>query len=128
MMYRADYRNAVMKKRDQEKAQAEKEREIQEKIDLARAKATLMVAPPGKMRVLDIISQVAKIHGLTPEDIIGRSRRRHIVIARKDAMQMAHNLRPDLSFPQLGRIFVRCHTTVLYACGKVKKKWNKKTT
>lgn len=68
----------------------------------------------------ELIGRVAAWHGLTYQDIIGRSRNRAIVEARFDAVAAVYLLRTisgrQFSLPQLGRVFGgRDHTTVLYA-------------
>lgn len=65
----------------------------------------------------DIIAYVARKHGLQYRDIIGKTRRRHIVAARQEAICMAAQAKP-LSLPELGRRFRRDHTTILYALRK----------
>lgn len=129
MMYRADYRSAVLKKREREAKQAEREAnraameaELRESRARAAKAAALMVVPvEAKVPVREIIISVAAKHGLTYNDIVGRSRRFDIAAARKEAMKMANSLRPDLSMPQLGIQFKRDHTTILHALGRLKK-------
>lgn len=73
--------------------------------------------PP--ISVDNIISEEAAKAGITPEDIRGRRRKRHICNARQAAMARAYVERPDLSLPQIGRMFGnRDHTTVLHAAKK----------
>lgn len=66
-----------------------------------------------------IIAEVAKAHGLTPEDLTGRKRYLPLVHARCEAMRKVKQERPALSFPQIGRMFNRDHTTVMHHLGKV---------
>lgn len=93
----------------------------------ARDEAVAIVdaAEAGKVTQIDtvsvqeIIRDVARRHGISPQDITGRSRSRTIVEIRHEAIVEAHLKRPDLSSPQLGRLFGnRDHTTILYALRK----------
>ncbi|MGE5500595.1 MAG: helix-turn-helix domain-containing protein [Ignavibacteriales bacterium] len=70
------------------------------------------------MSLRDIIREVAEDHGLTPEDITGRSRCRKIAHARQDAMWRARQVKwasgaPRYSAPMIGRALNRDHSTVL---------------
>ena len=68
--------------------------------------------------VRDIIRSVEFRHGLTPGEIAGARRNTKVVRARHEAMWIAKELHPHLSYPVLGRIFNRDHTTVLHALRK----------
>lgn len=69
--------------------------------------------------VEQIILEEANEAGVTLEDIRGRRRMRNIVNARQKAMARTYVERPDLSLPQIGRLFGgRDHTTVLHAARK----------
>lgn len=70
--------------------------------------------------VEQIIHEEAERFGLRYEDIIGKRRMREIVMARQAAMARAYVERPDLSLPQIGRLFGgKDHTTVLHAAKKM---------
>ena len=62
-----------------------------------------------------IIAEVAKAHRVTVSDILGQSRRVPIVTARHEAMR---RIRSELgySFPQIGRMFDRDHSSIIWAC------------
>lgn len=68
-------------------------------------------APPALMR--DIAIEVAARHSLTLADLSGRSKRRHIAIARQEAMWEVWQA-TNYSFPRIGAFFKRDHTTVLH--------------
>lgn len=120
MMYRADYRAAVLKKREEEQRKAAKEAREAELRAKKRHAAALMVVPAEvKVPVRQIIDSVAAKHGLTYNDIVGRSRKVDIAAARKEAMKMANSLRPEMSMSELGRQFKRDHTTILSALGRL---------
>lgn len=68
---------------------------------------------------LDIIKQVCEAHNVPVAYVLGKSRNRAIVDARQAAMAAVYQLRPDMSCPQIGKLFNRDHTTVLYAIVKL---------
>jgi chromosomal replication initiation ATPase DnaA len=66
-----------------------------------------------------IIADTAHKHGLTYGDIISKSRRRHFVKARTEAIWALKDWKPCLSLHQLGRLMGgRDHTTMLHALQK----------
>lgn len=61
-----------------------------------------------------IIQEVAAAHGVTFDDIRGRSRLRHIMLARCEAIRKVSAEWPHLSYPVLGLLFGgRDHTTIM---------------
>lgn len=56
----------------------------------------------------------------TIADLRSASRVRGVVAARQEAMYQVRMIRPDLSFPVIGKWFRRDHTTVLHAFNKIK--------
>jgi chromosomal replication initiator protein len=67
---------------------------------------------------LAVVEAVARDFGLTINDIMGRSRNRYIVTARMVAVCMVHIAWPEMSYPDLGRLFCRDHTTILHYIGE----------
>lgn len=63
-----------------------------------------------------IAESVAHDHGLTFADLAGRSRKKHIVAARYSAIRLVRAV-SSMSYPQIGRMFNRDHTTVMHALG-----------
>lgn len=63
-------------------------------------------------RARDVIAEVAREHEVTPEQVMGRSVHRHVVRARWAAM--ARLREAGLSYPRIGRILGRDHSTVMY--------------
>lgn len=53
-------------------------------------------------------------------DVVGPKRTKALVEARHACMVAVYEARKDLSFPQIGRIFNRDHTVILYACNRLK--------
>ena len=74
---------------------------------------------PRPINVTMILEATSEQFGFTVEELIGRSRRRPLVIARQMAMHITREL-TDLSYPLIAREFGgRDHTTVMHACDKI---------
>ncbi len=74
---------------------------------------------PRPITVQMILDATVDQFGFPVEDLIGKSRRRPLVIARQMAMYVTREL-TDLSFPHIAREFGgRDHTTVMHACDKI---------
>lgn len=73
---------------------------------------------------LAIIAQVALEHGVTSAQILGPNRKQAFVKARAEAMRRVMAARPNMSWPMLGRIFNRDHTTCMHHVGN-KCDWGK---
>lgn len=66
----------------------------------------------------DIIRLTAQQHGVTTTDVMGPRRQRAMVAARHEAIWRVSVAFPDMSLPQIGRVFGgRDHTTILHAIG-----------
>ena len=68
-----------------------------------------MLTPRERRRM--IIAQVCDRRRVTVEELMGRSRLKRVCTARKEAYVMLRQER--LSFPTIGRMFGRDHTTVV---------------
>ncbi len=116
---RAENRKRAELKREAElealrvKAEAEaEERRLQAKaVAEYRCIDVLEVKTPAKK----IIAQVAALHGLSVREVLSNRRNRPVVEARFDAIKAVADIRPDMSLPQIGRLFGRDHTTILHA-------------
>ncbi|MET4636178.1 helix-turn-helix domain-containing protein [Kaistia defluvii] len=78
--------------------------------------AFTVIAPPrvGTMgRIRQIITQVARKHGLTDNDILSARRNTKVVRARQEAMYRAVN-ETTHSLTVVGKVFGRDHTTVMH--------------
>jgi chromosomal replication initiator protein len=74
---------------------------------------------PRPITVSMILEATVEQFGFPLEELIGKSRRRPLVIARQMAMYVTREL-TDLSFPHIAREFGgRDHTTVMHACDKI---------
>ncbi len=98
--------------------------------NLNRVRATAELArhvlsdllPSSEPRVITpqmILDETAKMFGWTVDELIGKSRRRTLVIARQIGMYVFREL-TDYSYPQIGKVFGgRDHTTVMHAVTKI---------
>ncbi len=68
----------------------------------------------------DIIRFVAQHYGIRVADLKGRSNRRSIALPRQVAMYLIRTIL-ELSFPEIGKIFSKHHSTVMYAVDNVQK-------
>ena len=68
----------------------------------------------------DIIRFVAQHYGIRVADLKGRSNRRSIALPRQVAMYLIRSIL-ELSFPEIGKIFSKHHSTVMYAVDNVQK-------
>ncbi len=74
---------------------------------------------PRPITVSMILDATVEQFGFSVDELIGKSRRRPLVIARQMAMYVTRQL-TDLSFPLIAREFGgRDHTTVMHACDKI---------
>lgn len=74
--------------------------------------------PEKGMRVAEIISNIAAVHGIPVEAIMSPRRDRQAVNARFDAIVAVRNEHPHLSLTQMGRIFRKDHASIHYALSK----------
>lgn len=66
------------------------------------------------VRVRDVIDAVSRVSLITPEAIMSRSRLRRIVEARHCVCVIARQ-EANRSYPAIGRVLDRDHTTILHA-------------
>lgn len=92
------------------------------KLDLALAAEVLSQMAMRLKRIAPqhIIDEVAKIYGLTPQEMSGKSRRRQITRPRNIAMFLCRK-HTDASYASLGRLFSRDHATVIYGVDQVER-------
>lgn len=70
------------------------------------------------MSIIEVVKGVADCYDLSLEQLLGKDRSKRISEARHAAMYLTRIL-GDLSYPQVGKIFNRDHSSVVYACKKV---------
>ena len=72
-----------------------------------------------KQFTLAIVGDVASRHGVTVEEILGPRRHRHIINARFEAIAKVVEARPQWSYPTIGKLFNRDHSTIMSALDKI---------
>lgn len=92
--------------------EAEKTADAKRRIEYAAALASME-----QVLVSAAIEDAARLYDVTLEDVLGQSRDRRIVKARQAAMWLLRQR--DLSFPAIGAVMGRDHTTVMYACQRI---------
>lgn len=92
-------------------------------IDIHTAKAALKDYQNDQNTVIDpreIVRLTAEFYGITFEQITGSSRTATIAMARQVAMYLCREM-TETSFPKIGHIFNRDHTTVIHGEKRVRK-------
>ena len=82
--------------------------------------AAILALGPDVVTMQQILSRVAKKHGLTQGTIKSDSRLREVVQARNEAFYYSQKL--GKSLPQIGRFFGRDHTSVLHGIKRHKQR------
>jgi hypothetical protein len=73
--------------------------------------------PEGAKKRRAIILGVCAKHGITLNVLLGPSRTRPVVKARREAISQVHQAFPKLGTSALGRLFRRDHATIQYTLG-----------
>lgn len=73
-----------------------------------------------EMGIFDEVVQLIRPRGVSIEDLISRDRHKNVSAARHEIMYWIRT-KLKWSYPEIGRLFGRDHTTVLDACRKVHK-------
>jgi chromosomal replication initiator protein len=77
--------------------------------------------PVRRVTADEVVATVSNHFGTTPAVVKGRARNKDIVLARHVAMYMCRELLPEMNTVHLGSAFGgRDHTTILYACQRVR--------
>lgn len=98
----------------------QRRRQLLDRVERARLTGSADDYPrPRIIPVRDILAEFCFDHDITFAELSGRRRDRHLVALRDEAIRIVADARPDLSLPQLGRIFGgRDHTTILHSLRK----------
>lgn len=75
---------------------------------------TLTPVEEVKVSAASIISAVAAAHGISMADMKGPRRHTRFVAARHHAVAIICQCRPDLSYPVIGMLMNRDHSTIMY--------------
>lgn len=87
-------------------------------MPLAESVVRNMVKARQAITMKTIQNQVCKAFGIKPKEILSRSRKKQVALARQVAMYLARNY-TDLTLQSIARSFNRKHGTVLYAVGQI---------
>jgi len=87
-------------------------------MPLAESVVGNMVKARQAITMKTIQNQVCKAFGIKPKEILSRSRKKQVALARQVAMYLARNY-TDLTLQSIARSFNRKHGTVLYAVGQI---------
>lgn len=68
-----------------------------------------------RAHIKSLIAKAARDNGVSYEDIMSRARPQNVCRARFDAIAAVAAAYPDMSFPRLGRIFQRDHSSIVHA-------------
>jgi chromosomal replication initiator protein len=87
-------------------------------MPLAESVVGNMVKARQAITLKTIQTQVCKAFGIKRKEILSRSRKKQVALARQVAMYLARNY-TDLTLQSIARSFNRKHGTVLYAVGQI---------
>ncbi len=87
-------------------------------MPLAESVVRNMVRARQAITMKTIQNQVCKAFGIKRKEILSRSRKKQVALARQVAMYLARNY-TDLTLQSIARSFNRKHGTVLYAVGQI---------
>lgn len=68
-----------------------------------------------RAHIKSLIAKAAEANGVTYEAVMSRARPRNVCRARFDAIAAVVKAYPDMSFPRVGKIFGRDHSSVMHA-------------
>jgi hypothetical protein len=71
-----------------------------------------------RAHIKSLIAKAATDNRVTYEAVMSRTRTREVVDARFDAIAAVVSAYPDMSFPRVGKIFGRDHSSVMHALMK----------
>ncbi len=89
-------------------------------VDVVKVALSELLPEERTVTPADIIRFVAHHYGIRVADLKGRSNRRSIALPRQVAIYLIREIL-DLSFPEIGRIFSKHHSTAIYAVDSVQK-------
>ncbi len=89
-------------------------------VDVVRSALFDLLPEEREVSPADIIRFVAQHYGIRVADLKGRSNRRSIALPRQVAMYLIRDIL-KLSFPDIGKIFAKHHSTAIYAVDNIQK-------
>jgi len=92
-------------------------------VDLVRKALFELIPDVQRTKPADIIRFVAQHYGVRVADLKGRTGRSSVSLPRHVAMYLIRNLL-DISYPEIGKIFSKHHSSIMYAVETIEKKRN----
>jgi len=89
-------------------------------VDVVRLALFELLPDERETTPADIIRFVAQHYGIRVADLKGRSNRRSIALPRQVSIYLIREIL-DLSFPEIGKIFSKHHSTAMYAVDNISK-------
>jgi chromosomal replication initiator protein len=89
-------------------------------VDVVRSALFELLPEERETTPADIIRFVAQHYGIRVADLKGRSNRRSIALPRQVSIYLIREIL-DLSFPEIGKIFSKHHSTAMYAVDNISK-------
>jgi len=89
-------------------------------VDVVRSALFDLLPEERQTTPSDIIRFIAHHYGIRVADLKGRNSRRSIALPRQVAMYLLRKIL-SLSFPEIGKIFFKHHSTVMYAMDNIEK-------
>jgi chromosomal replication initiator protein len=89
-------------------------------VDVVRLALFELLPEERETTPADVIRFVAQHYGIRVSDLKGRSNRRSIALPRQVAMYLIREIL-ELSFPEIGKIFSKHHSTAIYAVENIQK-------
>jgi chromosomal replication initiator protein len=86
--------------------------------------AKVSATPQVRRSLTDIIYVVAEHYGISPSDLLSRTRLKSVAQARAVAYALARDITPT-SFPEIGDVFGRDHTTIMAVVQELAKRATK---
>lgn len=98
-------------------------REVLQKIEYSLNRYRQDRAPfVDKLPIREILKAICDYHCVGLGQLMGRNRQRFMTKVRDEAIRAVADARPDMSLPELGRVFNgRDHTTILHSLRKTTK-------
>ena len=85
---------------------------------------TLSEDAPEETSLQKIFGEVCRVYNVTEEDLKSKKRVMNVSQARKTAMYLVREI-VEMSLPEIGKVFNRDHSTVIYAINEVEKEKDK---
>jgi chromosomal replication initiator protein len=89
-------------------------------VDVVRLALFELLPEERETTPADIVRFVAQHYGIRVADLKGRSNRRSIALPRQVAIYLIRDIL-ELSFPEIGKIFSKHHSTAMYAVDNIQK-------